>query len=841
MFKVLALLFFINSFLFAQSGGITGTITADGKPLPAVNVFIEGTFIGSSSNENGFYIIRNIPPGNYTVRYSAIGFKTERVEASISSNKILEINIDLKEDAIELEQIEVTGNDMQGVDDTRSSLIDLKPRDAKIMPGAAEDVFRTLQSLPGVLAPNDFSSQLIIRGSTPDQNLIIMDDVEVFNPYRLYGVISMFNPEAVSDVELLTGGFPAKYGDRLSAVLDVTNKEGNSKKAFGGNVNVSIVDANVLFEGKNPFNIEGSWMINSRRTYYDLIVEPFVKNAGLVEDNVNFPNFYDFQGKLVFGPFNGHKILINGIYSRDGVNVVSGDNRRTADSIGVYNLSKNDVVSAAWHYAPNKNLLNKFITSWYRNSGDTDFDSEILDPSLNRDLFEDSVPDTLSPYLLNFKFKSIFNFEKFSFDNKLTYLWGNGNNFEAGIGMDFMETLFEFDFELDEELKAFFGSNPQFRAVLDDVKDIKHYERYRAYAQNKFKLSDKFFVNPGVRIDYYDLLEKIYFAPRVSISYALDNLTTIRSAWGIYYQSPGYEKMRDRSVLFTLDKEFTRPLESEKSIHYILGIDRWITNEWNLKLEAYYKDFEDIIVSKRVRGTRFQTEQVPGQNPRYRGGWTNPSTFFTDSLTQIPVNEAYGEAYGLEFYLAKKNISRSNKLSGWVSYALAFADQIDNNVKSPFRFDQRHTVNIVLNYQINSWLDVGVRWQYGSGFPFSEPKGVKPRILMVDSNLDGKPDSPQIAVRRDSNPDTPDEVIFDVNFDERYNSRKPDYHRLDLRITALADYWGLDWSFYLDVINVYNHKNVIGYDYYVTEDLTLGKEASTMFPILPTLGFAVRF
>jgi len=166
------------------------------------------------------------------------------------------------------------------------------------LPGAAEDVFRTLQSLPGVLAPNDFSSQLIVRGSGPDQNLIILDDVEVFNPYRLYGVVSMFNPDAVDNVNLISGGFPAKYGDRLSAVLDVTNKEGTTTKALAGNVNISIVDANLVLEGRNPFNLRGSWLFNTRRTYYDLIIEPFVKSAGLVDDNTSFPNFYDLRENL---------------------------------------------------------------------------------------------------------------------------------------------------------------------------------------------------------------------------------------------------------------------------------------------------------------------------------------------------------------------------------------------------------------------------------------------------------------------------------------------------------------------------------------------------------------
>mgnify|MGYP001827493500 FL=1 len=202
-----------------------------------------------------------------------------------------------------------------------------------------------------------------------------------------------------------------------------------------------------------------------------------------------------------------------------------------------------------------------------------------------------------------------------------------------------------------------------------------------------------------------------------------------------------------------------------------------------------------------------------------------------------------GEAYGFEFFIAKKNIIRESKLSGWISYSLAFAERYENGIEYPFRFDQRHTLNFVLNYQINSWLEAGVRWQYGSGFPISEPRGIKPRIILEDQDLDGIPETPVIATRNvNNNSGEENPVIYDVDFgDRKLNSRKPIYHRLDMRINALADWWGLDWTFYLDVINVYNRSNVIAYDYFVNEDLTLGREKTTMLPIIPTLGFSVRF
>ncbi len=213
-----------------------------------------------------------------------------------------------------------------------------------------------------------------------------------------------------------------------------------------------------------------------------------------------------------------------------------------------------------------------------------------------------------------------------------------------------------------------------------------------------------------------------------------------------------------------------------------------------------------------------------------------------DSLTQIPINSYNGEAYGLELFLARTNNSEDLKLSGWVSYSLAFANIYEDTGVYPFRFDQRHTVNIVLNYRFNNWLEVGTRWQFGSGFPVSAPLGIKPRVVMRDTDGDGIPDSPEIATRNTGTQGDEKIVIFDIDFgDQKLNARKPAYHRLDLRATAYTHFWGLDWSFYIDIINAYNRSNIVAYNYYINPDLSVGRKANKMFPIIPTFGFSARF
>jgi hypothetical protein len=523
------------------------------------------------------------------------------------------------------------------------------------------------------------------------------------------------------------------------------------------------------------------------------------------------------------------------------VNVISGEKRKTADSVGVYNQTKHNVASIAWHYASSQKFLNKVIVSYYRNFGDTDFNSQILDPTLNRRAFQNIIPDTVKPYLLNFKFDGDFDYNKITIDNKSTYLWGE-NVLEAGAGVDFMETTVRFNFEFDQQLRAIFASNPQFRSSLADIKDVKKYSRFKFYVQNNFKVGQNLFLNPGLRFDHFQILDKTYISPRVSLSYAIDDLTTLRVATGLYRQSPGYEKFFDQNVLFDLDKRYTKDLEAEQSIHYVIGIERWIDDQWNFRVESYYKKFDKLIIPKVVQGTQFHTELIPGRNPSQASSWTRPVPIISDSITQIPINNSYGYAYGLEFLLAKKNSVDGAKLTGWISYSLAYANRFERGIKYPFRFDQRHTVNIVLNYEFNSWFYIGMRWQYGSGFPISKPFGIKPRIIYTDTNGDGIFDTPIIATRKSiSSPNSDGEVIFNIDFNnEKFNSRKPPYHRLDVRLNFLAKIWGADWTFYLDIINIYNRKNIVGYDYFIKEDKTVGQEQNNMFPILPTLGISIK-
>jgi hypothetical protein len=252
------------------------------------------------------------------------------------------------------------------------------------------------------------------------------------------------------------------------------------------------------------------------------------------------------------------------------------------------------------------------------------------------------------------------------------------------------------------------------------------------------------------------------------------------------------------------------------------------------KVEAYYKNINDLIVQEKLPAYKYEYH-IADPNIRDTSYITNPNNYIRsankilyDSLTPKPVNDARGNSYGIEFSLEKRYTENNTKLYGWINYTYSFSNRERDGLIKPFRFDQRHVINIVLNYRILKWLEIGTRWTYATNFPITEPVGISPRVVndtIVVNPITGK-------------------VIFNLDFggdNNSLSSKKPAYHRLDVRVSAFTHFWNADWTFYIDVINAYNRKNVIGYDYYIDSGYNVKKNTMGMFPILPTIGLNARF
>ena len=829
-------IFLTAGYLSADSrGSVYGTVTdsTTGEPIAGVNITILQTDQGTSTGSDGQYEFISVREGTYSIEFSHIGYEKKiitSVEIRAGEQKKLDIN--LIESFIELESVEVNAMRYQQTqEDTRTSIIQLRPETARQLPGAGEDIMRTLQAMPGVVTRSDFSSQMVIRGGGPDQNLIVMDDIEVFNPYRLYGLISMFNPETVSDIDLVTGGFSVRYGDRLSAVLDVTNREGRRDRSIEGNVNTNITNANIVLEGKMPGGIEGSYLISARRTYYDLIAGPIARSMDLVQDDVAFPNFTDFQTKLSIGPYDNHRFYINTLISRDAVKIISGERRPTPDSIAVIDQTDHNVIGASWHYSPSNSFYSTFNVSWYRNIGDSDFEVRFLDPAIDREDFV-NIPDADELRMYEIEVSSLYEFQKTSVSQEISYATG-AHEFAAGGGVDLLLTRIIWRANLGPSLQELLDDMNV--PVLSDLTQARRYGRVFGYVKDRWRLSNRLVIEPGLRMDYYSILEDAYISPRISASIAVDDRSTVRLSTGRYLQSPGYEKIFGQTQFFDLtNREAVASLHPEEAMHYVTGIDRWLSNTVYMRVEGYLKDFNNLIAADRLSGTRYVADPIPGYDQRYPEGWSDPYKMEMDSVTAIPTNDARGYAYGVELFLEKQPSDVDDRLSGWVSYTYSVANREQYGRTLPFDFDQRHTVNVVMQYRLSRTLELGARWRYGSGFPHTPPVGIRPRISATER--DGE-------TVREVQTDSKGKVIFNVDrgdFSNRNTERLPDYSRLDVRLNWYTTVWGLNWLFYLDVINILNRKNVFSYRYSV-EDAEIIERPSTMFPIIPTFGISFRF
>ncbi|GIV54818.1 MAG: TonB-dependent receptor [Candidatus Kapaibacterium sp.] len=839
-----------------QFARLEGTIyDTERAPISGATIKLPQLKRGAITQRDGSFVIADIPPGTYQIEVSAVGYDAYATTITLSPATVKQLRVVLRQSSIEAQAVEVTASRrLQEQSDTRTSVLTVDPREAKYKAGGIEDVFRTLQNLPGVTAPSDFSSQLIVRGSGPDQNLILLDNIEIFNPYRLYGFISLFNPETISSITLLTGGFPAQYSDRLSAVLDVRNRDGYTGNGyFSGKLNVSITNANVITEGALPF-WNGAWLVSTRRTYYDLIVGPIVRATGAVDGDVAFPNFRDLQLKLTLYPAQGHKLFANVLTSRDNTEFTSGANRQTADSLSLVDRSYNDAYGISWQWTPSKRFVSTVGLSYYANYGANSFGgvggSALLNSDPNGGTLSNEdfkrLQDSLRqagvdvPTLFSVRGETGFRFQKTSLKVDNSWQLDSVHLLEFGLQQDWIYTGVVAYLDFDPRLKAIRAANPTAPPLPESLSEGIDYIRSGLYAQDRWRAFNKLTLTVGARFDYFALLDKSYLAPRLAASYALSPTTTLRAAWGIYYQSPGYEKLFDQQVFLDLTSENVRSLRAERATHTIAGIEHQINPQWLVRMEGYYKGFSDLILPKVVRGTVWKVEKIPGLPDsvyRTRDGWTNPVATIGDSLTTIPVNSATGESYGIELLVQKFAPTNGGGLYGWIAYSFAFANRYRDGLRIPFNFDRRHTLSIVGGWRISPSLDLSVTFTYGSGFPWTYPVGITPRIVQVRDTISG-----QMTAKIDTDWRG---VIFNVDRGGLANinqGRLPDYHRLDVRVTTYTNWFGWKWSWYLDVINVYNRQNVVGIFYRVNrETLELIERRSTMLPILPTIGFSVTF
>jgi hypothetical protein len=820
---VIAVLLF-GDLAFGES--INGFIRDDssGEPLAFANVFLKDTDYGAISGLDGYFIIPNVPPGNYQFVVSFIGYEMIESELLLRPGENIRRDIRLKPAPLETEGITVTAERLKFEKAVEVSSLSISLREINVAPGFIEaDVFRTLQSLPGIQSLNDFSSALYVRGSTPDQNLIMLDGIAVYNPYHLGGVFSTFNTDAIKAAEFSAGGFAAESGGRMGSILNIINREGNTEE-FSGNANISLISSKLLLEGPIPKNkwLRGSWMLAGRRTYFDAVTNGLMyfakKNAQKNDpyyresDYIGFPyHFYDLEGKINLDFGDNHRLTYSSFYGDDIFHIETDedyDSRSWDSNQDQYYVSRssnlfdwrwgNKMNALAWRWIASPKLIVRSFLAQSRFRFRIDLDSD------NHD-YEYSRYDTSywhSTYSLD-----IFDLvQDYTLKSDITWMPNNKHTVKSGFEQKWLHFNLGMIFKIGNTVENDFIVN------RDTLLWMNNYPRESAvYIQDQWDPNPLLSMKPGLRLSHSSVGGKIYPEPRLGIKYRLTENVAVKASFGKYMQylgiaNPPDENLRFIDIWLAIPKEY----EPSSATHSIIGIEYLSPKDLLLRTELYYKDFKHLLTLK-------------------------PGDIFTESEGRIrlePFNEFYDTdafAYGAEFLL-KKN---TGKVQGWLGYTYAITKRRTKieNWYHP-NYDRTHTINAVANWQFSEKLHISSSISYATGNPYT------PILGQMQSLREDYYGVEYFGWY------TNDRLLEGDKNSVRY----PAYFRADIAFTNRKEtrYGAREW--YLQILNVSNHRNILTYIYRQKSDFYGGSGGAgierfgiPMFPFLPTFGLKLEF
>ena len=470
----------------AQAATLSGFVNdADnGESLPLASVVLTQVQLGAASNSSGYYAVKEVPAGTYEVVISYIGYKSWRDTLAFSDRDV-RLDVALQVESVDLEEIVIQAERSEELEQaTQSSFIALQVEPLQQMPAIGEaDLLRSLQLLPGIQSASDISSGLYVRGGGPDQTAILLDHIPLYNPSHLFGFFSTFNADALKDVQLYKGAYPAAYGRTLGAVLDVSNREGN-RQHFSGRGGVSLIASRLLAEG--PMG-QGSWMMAGRRTYLEPVLSA-IRSRG-VDIPLNY-YFYDFNGK-VNQRWGDDTFTVSTYWGQDDLRVdIEDENESFVDL-----RWGNRALTARWTRVFSPTLFGHFMAAG------SSYESTLLFSFFD-------TPFSIANSIRDWSLKS-----------DLDYFANRNHTLTLG----FLATLFEFDY--DESFNQQDQSDLYQRSVLAS-----------AYVQDEWQAGPTTRLRLGGRGTYFSVADRLHFTPRMSLSHALSDKIRVKAAAGMYRQ-----------------------------------------------------------------------------------------------------------------------------------------------------------------------------------------------------------------------------------------------------------------------------------------------------------------
>ncbi|MDP2318531.1 MAG: TonB-dependent receptor [Acidobacteriota bacterium] len=690
-------------------------------------------------------------------------------------------------------------------------------------PGALDNVYRTLQTLPGVAATEEFGSRIAVRGGSPDQNLTVMDGVEIHDPYRLFGLTSAFNPETIERFELATGGFSALYGDRLSSLLVVENRDGTRAEALAGSASLSITDANLVLEGRLPGPATGSWLVTGRRTYYDLVASPLTGQE--------FPAFADLQAKGVWEAAPGRTLTVFGLRSRQDAAIEIDED----DARGEFqDDTENDLAWVRFDTAIGTRGQSHTVAGYSDTRSTVGVDASFENTGRRSNAPREDSFDTSTVV-----FNRALSVKDVSLRQEFAFALG-AHVLETGFEAHRLSTALRFEIDGDRNPNAANGSSVQGGAGLPDLLDSSQQStRAGAWIQNTFPVGARGSLQAGLRLDRPGATGESLLSPRVSGSLGVGNRTRLRAAAGLYTQSPGYEKLAQSD--YVLDFSGETRLRSERSAQLSAGVEQDRPGLVTLKVETYYKHFTDLLIGA------LETDAARlARVARYDFPFHLQSNIPVDPLiTTIPTNDGLGRSYGFDVFVSRTSPPAGAKVSGWASYTWGRTTRDAYGRRYDFEYDRRHAFTMVGAYRFTPRWELASTIRVASGFPRTAPLGVRGAAAEDTEDRDGDGVTDELLPDRDAI----GRLIYEVDFGNTANlnqARLPVFARIDLRATWRPRGAAGRWELYAEIINLLNRQNAGALEARLEHDPNadqprIVEEADQSIPLLPTVGIRFRF
>ncbi len=524
---------------------LSGFVTdgTSGESLPFSNVVLRGggSPLGALGNVDGYYAVQHIPPGEYTIVVSYIGYHSLVDTVRFSGDELRELNVQLIPEPILSREIVVEADPYEAERNVQTGFVTLETAQLQELPAVGEtDLLRSLQLLPGIQAASDISSGLYIRGGGPDQTLILLDQIPLYNPTHAFGFFSTFNPDAIKDMSLHKGAYPAQYGGRLGSVLDVRNRDGN-RKGFEGTGGISLISARMTLEGPAG---NGSWMVSGRRTY----LEPVLSLIRDEDTDVPFYYFYDINAKFNHDFGDGDRLMFSGYLGRDDLNFDFEDG-------SFFNVRwGNTAFTGRWTHVFSPAVFGNLVVSGSRYVSNTDL--RVIETPI---LFSNGIWD-------------------FTLKGDLDFFASSRHSLNSG----FLATWFDFAYK------------QSFNQV--DQLDIREKPfLFSAYAQDLWQPRAETSVRLGARANYFSEGDRLHFEPRFALSHGLTPALKMKLGGGSYrqyLQLVTTEAFSGGDVWVPLD----RTVEPGRSWQGVTGLEWEPSRRYQLSLEGYYTDFANLVI-----------------------------------------------------------------------------------------------------------------------------------------------------------------------------------------------------------------------------------------------------